>query len=228
MLRFCCALVPLTTLLTVSFVSPSQAFERQWHVGGGLGAGAFSRPNANGFGPTAEIAGTYGLTDEFNLLVEASWATYGAPLGPSANQVAWLHGNVGIAYTLDVLRWVPYAGLLVGGARVAEGAGWSGALQGNSRHDAYLDLVAAGGLDYQITRDLAVGGALRFHTLVAASPSYAFVGTLRAQYTWGFLTTRSICAAPKPNLIKPKPFVVRRRNRPTPRSNRPPIPALQS
>jgi len=148
-----------------SFSALSVADQASWRLGGGLGAYY-----------------TYGLTDQFNLMVDAG-ATYLAPndeTRAARRQPATIaHGLVGAAYVLDVLRWVPYAGLLVGpyvfagGDLAAPNVHVGGALQA--------------GLDYQVTPSVATGVAARQHLLFTSGDYASFTTVLlRAEYTWGF------------------------------------------
>jgi hypothetical protein len=197
------ALAPLLLALAASLAAaPCDAFERQWHAGAGLGVGRFSRGDRSGWGPVLDLGASYGLSDQFNLLGEIALGSFGvsapAPPAPAEGQMplpappkspsdyAFQSAVVGVAYTLDVLRWVPYGGLFVGAARVAAGDGFGSALSGDVYRRVALDAGAAAGLDYQLTREIAIGGVLRYH-LAFTEPrgSLLFMG-LRAQYTWGF------------------------------------------
>jgi hypothetical protein len=123
--------------------SQSQAFERQWHVGVDAGvASLFGDHSAAGFGAGTHVA--YGLSDTFNALLDLDFTRH-----PSASTSIW-SGGAGVAYTLDVARAVPYAGLMAAGYKFA----------------GDLSTTAPGfqivlGLDDQIDRHWAVGCAVR-------------------------------------------------------------------
>jgi opacity protein-like surface antigen len=195
------AAVPFAAL-ACAVAAPCHAFERQWHVGGGLGLGRFSRGDRSGVGPVLDLGASYGLSDQFNLLGELTLGSFAVsapspppampgqppppPPPPGPGHYATQSAVVGLAYTLDVLRWVPYGGLFVGAARVAAGEGLGGALGGDAFKRVALDAGVGAGLDYQLTRELAVGAVVRYHRAFTDPSSSLFFGGLRAQYTWGF------------------------------------------
>lgn len=134
---------------------------------------------------------TYGLTDQFNLMAEVSHSFMG--LGrtlvrsessfdpPFNNRPSFLtSASVGAAYVLDVLRWVPYGGVMISGNM----------LGGGSIPSAFItpgaDLVV--GLDYQATRHFVVGAGYKQHFLFAKLPDYPFFGSgfVKLEYQWGF------------------------------------------
>jgi hypothetical protein len=145
------------------------AFERQWHAGVDAGSATLSGQDAkSGFGGGAHAA--YGLTDAFNALLEVD-----ATRHPGASATVWSAG-VGVAYTLDVTRAVPYAGLLVA-AYDTTGA--------NAVHFAPGGQLALG-LDYQLERNWAIGVQLRAHAIVASPVLTYTTAFLRAENVWGF------------------------------------------
>lgn len=188
--------VALPLSCAVALVAPSAgAFERQWHAGAGLGVVELSRGDFSGAAVGVELDLTYGLSDVFNAMLEASYSPHvltGAIAGPpdakgnpGPSVDFKLPGKyesfttvAGIAYTLDVLRWIPYAGILAGTSYV----------KGPTLAEARFDWALALGLDYQVSRPFAVGVALRFHDAPSkASPSTTlFQAWLRAAYTWGY------------------------------------------
>lgn len=129
---------------------------------------------------------TYGLSDQFNFMAEMNVSRVAANQeqehadSPHTRPANVAHGLVGIGYVIDVLRWVPYFGVLAGGYHLSGGT---------------LDssLVAFGGavqlgLDYQLSRHWAVGAAGQQHfllTRISDYPSYTTV-MLRFEYMWGF------------------------------------------
>lgn len=196
------ALAALASLAAPPLAAPCHAFERQWHAGGGFGVGAFSRGDRSGVGPVLDLNLSYGLTDQFNLLGEITLGSFGVsapdppapvpgqppppppPAGPG--NYSYQSAVVGVAYTLDVLRWVPYGGVFVGAARLGAGEGFGGALGGDAYRRIALDVGAGVGLDYQVTRELALGAVVRYHRVFVDPSASLFYGGLRAQYTWGF------------------------------------------
>jgi hypothetical protein len=175
----------LGVLVLASCPRPACAFERQWHAGVDAGyASLFSQPSKSGFGGGAHLA--YGLSDAFNALLEADVTRHfggSLPDKPSAEdrsidrrgRTVW-SGALGLAYTLDVARVVPYAGALAGVYAIAGGDHVVVAPGGQ----------LALGLDYQLERNWALGAQFRMHALLNDGvQSYATV-FLRAEYIWGF------------------------------------------
>jgi hypothetical protein len=165
---------------------PAGAVEREHHVGADLGGTMLMVNNKS----SPDVGGgvgahwTYGLSDAFNLMVEATWSLVAIETLDSKstprNRPTWVgNADVGVAYVFDVLTWVPYAGLLVGGY----------ALDGGTiRGTVFLGgLSIAAGLDYRLSRSFAIGVALRQHMVTDPntypSLSQAFA---RAEYTWGW------------------------------------------
>ncbi len=153
----------------------AHAFEREWHLGVGGGV-------ANGtsltLSPALSAYAAYGLSDVFDARVELTARGYHA--GSDQNPNA-LSAMVGVAYKLDVLRWVPWAGVYAGylGFLEAPRAGLP-----FKRHDAALGLGL--GLDYGISRKLGVGVTLRFDNALVDSNARTFDALLRAEYRWGW------------------------------------------
>jgi Outer membrane protein beta-barrel domain len=155
----------------------ANAFEREWHLGGGGGI-------ANGTGlsmsPALSAYAAYGLSDVFDARLELTARGYHYHAGDEQNPNA-LSAMVGVAYKLDVLRWVPWAGVYAGylGFLDAPRAGLT-----FKRHDAALGLGL--GLDYGISRKLGVGVTLRFDNALVDANARTFDALLRAEYRWGW------------------------------------------
>ncbi len=162
-----------TFLVVVAVLLPSRAnaFERQWHVGMDAGyASLFGDNSAGGYGGGAHL--TYGLTDAFNALLDIDVTRQ-----PSAHTTI-ASGGAGVAYTLDVARLVPYAGLLAGGYRL-----------GGDLSTTAPGIQVALGLDYALDRAWSIGLQFRMHTIFARDPigPVAYATTfLRFEYVWGF------------------------------------------
>ena len=132
---------------------------------------------------------TYGITDQFNLLVEGSFALQGVTESPISDKDPTVPavrprflgtGAAGVSYVLDVLQWVPYGGLLLG----------VNALGGGTMPGVVVspDAILAIGLDYQFGRRVTLGGAFRQHfalTQLSVYPSYSQL-FLKLEYTWGY------------------------------------------
>jgi hypothetical protein len=130
---------------------------------------------------------TYGIRDQWNFLGEVSASVHavdrdlpeGAKTVPLTRPALVARGSVGIAYVIDVLRWVPYAGALLSGAYV------SGGTLPAPKFVPNVELAV--GLDYQFNRELVAGFAFRqsfFVTLLPTYPSYTNF-FLKFEYQWG-------------------------------------------
>jgi hypothetical protein len=155
----------------VVFAAPSAgAFERQWHFGGGLGVAAPSDGYAEG--PAFGVHGAYGLSDVFDARLELQ-----ASRNAAGELPVWFYGaRLGLAYKLDVIQWIPYAGASLGGF----------ALAGNERALVKPSAGAFVGLDYAVSRNFGVG--------VFGAGDYVFVDSgvtmlsllVRAEYRFGW------------------------------------------
>lgn len=172
--------IPLSILAALGPLlvsAEAEAFEKQWHAGADLGMAAVSYNGSIFGGYGAGAHATYGLTDTFNAMLELSGSTHPVYIGYPSLTVA--SGAVGVGYTLDVMRWVPYAGLLVGGyhfrgANLLEPQ-WK------------LGFQFALGLDYAISRSWAVGLQVRYHTFSDDPLSAHYLTTFgRVEYMWGW------------------------------------------
>jgi hypothetical protein len=167
--------------------SPARAVEREHHLGLDLGGDVLlvADKSAPDIGGAAGAHWAYGLSDAFNLMVEGGFSLAGTSDKPGpkipSTRPAWLaNGDVGVGYVLDVLEWVPYAGILVG----ADALGG-----GTLEHTKWLpDAVIALGMDYRFTPTLAAGVALRQHMMLTDSSTYpSFTQAFaRIEYTFGW------------------------------------------
>ena len=163
------------------------AVEREQHLGVDVGGSllVIGNKSTNDLGASAMAHYTYGLSDAFNLMVEGGYSlvalgqTADTPKTPQTYP-AWIsNADVGIGYVLDVLTWVPYAGVLVGGYGLA-----GGTIPG-------LKLLPGAeialGLDYRVGPSVAIGVAARQHFLseTATYPSFTQV-LARIEYVWGW------------------------------------------
>jgi hypothetical protein len=160
------------SIATFVFALPrtARAFERQWHVGVDAGyAQLFGQSGSAGFGGGAHLA--YGLSDMFNALLEVD-----ATAHPGASSAVW-SGAAGLAYTFDVTRAVPYAGLLVGVY----------AARGDFDKTAGM-LQFALGFDYELDRNWAIG--IQFRAPIAAvTPNVRTLFSVTSDDTHGYATT---------------------------------------
>lgn len=164
---------------------PLLAVEREHQLGVDLGGSMLvvSGKGTPDVGGTAGAHWTYGLSDAFNLMVEAEWSllalreTEGAKLGTRPSWAA--NADIGVGYVFDVLRWVPYAGVLVGGYDLS-----GGTIAGEK---LLLGAAIAIGCDYRFGRTLVAGVALRQHMLTDTSTYPSFTQAFaRVEYSWGW------------------------------------------
>jgi outer membrane protein with beta-barrel domain len=166
------------------------AVEHQQHLGvdGGVAIIAIDQKPTPSIGGGGGVHWAYGLSDSFNLMVEGAFCPVALQELPNEgtqknNRPTMIENlGVGIGYVLDVLRWVPYVGIMASAFTL---------------HGGTVNfLFAAGatlavGLDYQVTRGprhLNVGLAVRQHFILSDFvdyPSYTQI-FLRAEYVWGF------------------------------------------
>ena len=163
--------------IATTLASSAGAVESEHHLGIDVGANALVLGGVGSdTGLTVGAHWTYGLTDQFDLMVEGAWSVeaFGGHAGSVAN------ADAGVSYVLDVLQWVPYIGVLVGGYEL-----WGSEIGGPKLLPGG---VLALGLDYRISRALAVGVSVREHMLLTEISTYpSFVqGVARLEYTWGW------------------------------------------
>jgi opacity protein-like surface antigen len=167
----------VSSALTVAASRPVAAFERQWHVGANAGWAAVSWNDATHGGLGGGAHFTYGLTDAYNALVEVS-GTFHRVYANTPPLRVW-SGAAGVAYTLDVLQWVPYFGVLVGGYR------FDGAELRDADHRLGFQLAL--GLDYRLRREWGIGVQLRYHTFSDDPLQTHYVTAFgRLEYMWGW------------------------------------------
>jgi len=182
-------------LVTASFViallalpRETHAIERQHHVGlgGSLSMLTIDDKTTNSLGGGLWLHYAYGLTDTFNLMAEVSSSAVArdqqqdTDTTPRTRPAGVDHGAFGVGYVIDILQWVPYICVLGGAYRLYDGT---------LPQAIILPGVQAGvGLDYQLTRHLAVGAGIREHLMISKLKTYPSYMTafLRVEYMWGY------------------------------------------
>lgn len=153
----------------------AQAFEREWHVGGGVGV-------ADGRGltlsPALSAYAAYGMSDTFDARVELTARGY--HVGSSENPNA-LNAMAGVAYKLDILRWVPWVGVYAGYTAFLKAP-----REGLSYHQRDFALALGLGLDYAVSRNFGLGVTVRFDEALASQSDRTVDVLLRAEYRWGW------------------------------------------
>ncbi len=174
------------TAITFAAQSAS-AFERQHHFGldGGLGMLKVGGKDSLSVGGGGGLHYSYGLTDAFNLMIEGAFMPVALEelpgKGVAANRpTSVANVGAGVSYVLDVVRWVPYFGLL------AEGYSFNGGTVRGTSLGAGVALAL--GLDYAFNRRFAAGFAFRQHFAFSAITDYPSYSQflLRVEITWGF------------------------------------------
>jgi hypothetical protein len=174
-------------LASTALASPARAVEHEQHLGVDVGGNmlVIGDKSTSDFGGTAMVHYTYGLSDAFDLMFEAQYSlvalgqTADGPKTPHTYPESIANGNVGIGYVFDVLTWVPYAGILVGGYSLS-----GGTIQGVK---LLPGVEVALGLDYRVSPSLAVGVAARQHLLSETDTYPSFTQLLaRIEYVWGW------------------------------------------
>jgi hypothetical protein len=182
-MRLACAVSACA--LTLGLALPAHAFERQWHLGAALGP---STPTGSGlnWGPAAAIHGAYGLSDMFDVRLELLGGLHAfeskMPAFETTSRI--YSGTAGLAYKLDVIEWVPYAGLLAGYGMIqfAPPAG-AEPPQSEGRFTLGLEL----GIDYALSRSIGLGFRFRGDEWfgserVSETATFLF----GAEYRWGY------------------------------------------
>jgi hypothetical protein len=174
--------------LSVAAPRPARAIERQQHFGLDPSLSMLKVDDkstvSTGVGIGAHY--TYGIDDQFNFMAELNASIVAAdqkqdtPSSPHTRPSQVGHALAGVGYVFDVLRWVPYFGIVAGGYRLA----------GGTLDSAQLVFGGAVqlGLDYQLSRQWAIGAAGQQHfllTQMSTYPSYTTV-MLRFEYMWGY------------------------------------------
>jgi len=167
-----------------AWLAPGQAraFEREWHVGGGVGLTAY--PHYYGAGPSLGVNAGYGISDVFDLKFEllASSHSYQPGAESPSQRGAAYSAVAGLSYKLDILQWIPYGAAMVGFQHIAGPVPVSEPFR---KDDALLALVL--GLDYAATRNFGLGLSFRSNFLLSTfDEGEAFTSMLRAEYHWGF------------------------------------------
>ena len=171
-----------------SFGREAHAIERQHHIGIApqLAILSVDGKSTMSVGGGGMIHYAYGLTDQLNFMVEASSAVVAREQlqdSPEAkrNRPAGVdHASFGIGYIVDVFKYVPYVSLQGGVYRVAGGTVPEAIL---------IPGVNIGlGLDYQLSRSLAVGIGGRQHFMISKLEEYPSYTTvfMRFEYMWGW------------------------------------------
>jgi hypothetical protein len=172
---------------STAFAPPAAAVEREHQVGVEVGPSVLviKDKGSPDLGASAGAHWTYGWTDAINLMAEGSWSLLALDekvegASTPRTRPAWgANLDVGLGYVFDVMRWVPYVGILGGGYAFG-----GGTIQGSKW---LLGASFALGADYRVSRTFAAGVALRQHLLTDPGTYPSFTQALaRIEYTWGW------------------------------------------
>lgn len=160
----------------------ARAFEREWHVGGGLGLTTY--PHYYSAGPSLGLNAAYGISDVFDVKLEllAVSHSYSPSAESESERGASYSAVTGLSYKLDILQWIPYVAAMVGYQHIA------GPLPvGEPFHRDDAVLAGVLGLDYAATRNFGLGLSVRGDFLLSTfNEGEAITTMLRAEYHWGF------------------------------------------
>jgi hypothetical protein len=171
----------------VAIAPRARAVEREHHLGieAGTSMLVIADKSTPDVGAGLGAHWTYGLSDAFNLVVDGSWSL--VAIGekaidastPATRPASVASLDAGAAYVFDVLRWVPWVSLEVGGYALN-----GGTISGVK----FLPGAAlALGVDYRISRSWAVGVSVRQHAFLDLSTYPSYTQTFgRFEYTWGW------------------------------------------
>lgn len=175
----------LLAVLALAFTRGAGAVEEEHHLGVDLSLPmlTISDQSAPDVGAGIGLHYTYGITDQFNLIAEVHYSRVAfnaiSPLDPPTHPTNLSNADMGVAYVLDVLRWVPYFGAL-GGGYVLDGGTIPGTLVLPG-----AELVA--GCDYLLTPVWSIGVEVSEHLLFTDMSLYtSFTNVVaRAEFIWG-------------------------------------------
>ncbi len=178
------ALLLATTVLPLAYAREAGAVEQEHQLGVDVGLPMLTIADkaTPDIGAAFGVHYGYGITDQFNLLVELQYGLLALnvfPNDPPTHPAQLWNADIGVTYVLDVLRWVPYFGALAGGYMLN-----GGTLPGT--------LVLPGGdivvgLDYLVTPRWAVGFEVSEHFLFTDMSLYTSYSTAfaRTEFRWG-------------------------------------------
>jgi hypothetical protein len=139
----------------------------------GWAGSTFAQGDTNGYGAGVHFG--YGVSDAFNLRLHGDVTAF--DLAASATSALVYHAGFGAEYVVDVLRWVPYVGLVTGPTVISYQHGeevW------------HLGADIPIGLGYRLSRDLTVAAEVRVRFLLfgtETTPIGNLLGFGRFEYT---------------------------------------------
>jgi len=164
-----------------------QAYERQWRLGidFGYSVAGFPEGAVGGYGGGLHLA--YGITDAFNLRLHGDVTVFDLP-DPATSALLY-QGALGLEYVIDVMRWVPYLGVLAGPVYVARQDTETAEGEVTERPDHWLlGIEVPLGLGYQLSPNFLVGFEGRLRLLPFGPddrPTQQLLGLGRLEVVWG-------------------------------------------
>jgi hypothetical protein len=164
-----CGLAVFVTL------TPARAGEKEWVVTPSPTYSVLRADGRNRHGGGLFFDVDYGLTDSWALRGTAHYGGH-AVTGSEGGLLSAGGLGLGVLYTFDVLKVVPYASLAVGAEVLAgpplERPRWEASFQ------------AGFGLDYLVNRDFSVGLELRYLLLVPDVRAHPFFLCVSVRLSW--------------------------------------------
>lgn len=159
---------------------PAHAYEHQWHAGADVGYTFLTNGDVGLHGLGGALQLQYGITDAFNLFGEVATSVH------PAGHVVLPSASVGLVYVVDILSVVPWVGATAGGADLLQTSGCS-ANGGGACSAGKLALGVPFGLDYQLSRSVALGVHGKYQIfLISGSPYNAIGAYAHVEFLWGY------------------------------------------
>jgi hypothetical protein len=165
-------------IATFTTTKRAHATENEWHFGIAYGYSMLVHGEDTLHGTGGLFHVRYGVTDAFDLTMDAGVAGY-----PADGLVA-PGTTAGIGYVIDVLRWIPHIGLQAGVVDTVtltcpEAAQACG-------HQVRPVLAIPGGLELRVVGPLVLGAHVRYDFILPDQPSgRLFAGAYAALVTGG-------------------------------------------
>ena len=164
----------LTAAALAALPAPVQAADGERALSLGLGYATYTQPGYNPHGAVLGMDFERGFSDAL------SWRVSGGAGAYYRNGLSFSgHLTIGLTYLFDVLKYVPYANVGVGGIVIGGDAGG-----GESDIDVSPLAEIGVGLDILRSRTASYGVYIRFETLLQET-SFLTAG-VRSTWRWGF------------------------------------------
>ena len=174
------ALMVASSLALALRADPARGFEREWHLGGGVGLA--SAASGYGLGPALGLHAAYGISDVFDARLELSGSHHTYELGEAEESTEIFSVAALLSYKIDIIAWVPHFGAGFGYFHFTKAPPADSAFR---RDDVGLALEL--GLDYAVSRNFGLGIGAHFDmpfNEIGAARYFALL--LRGEYRWGW------------------------------------------